>query len=204
MATSTALHRLDLLCQIAAWHRSTNALSFIWSLRQYWRCLGRRTVMCRLFVGISELEQRGLAVGQPKERNADREIVTGETRRHRDRSRVYQKCVQRRYAARSHIRGIDAVIDEARLVLHRLVHDGVELVVRHHLGDRDHQFVASPNVVDVACSIEWRQGRLVSSYIWRRKALLDIGRVDDVRARFEGRAGIAGEVAYQRSVRLNR
>ena len=40
-----------------------------------WRCLGRRTVMRRLFIGIGELEQHGLGIRQPEERDADGEIV---------------------------------------------------------------------------------------------------------------------------------
>jgi hypothetical protein len=38
--------------------------------------------MGRLLVGISELQQHRLAVGQPKERDADREIVAREPRPH--------------------------------------------------------------------------------------------------------------------------
>src|SRR5712671_3800907 len=79
-----------------------------------------------------------------------------------------------------HIGRIDSVLDQARLVLHRLVHDGVKLVVGHDFRDGDHQFVAGLNVLDVARGVEWGRGGLVARDVWRRETLLDVRRVDDV------------------------
>ena len=107
--------------------------------RQRRRRLRRRAVVCRLLVGISEPQQDRFAVRTAEERDADRQIVRGESRRHRHRGRIDQERVPGRYALVALIGRIDAVLDEGRLVLGRFVDDGVELVVRHYLENVEHQ-----------------------------------------------------------------
>jgi hypothetical protein len=82
--------------------------------------LGRHPVMRRLLIGISELQQHRLALGQPKERYANRQIVAGEPGRHIHGGSKDQKRVQRRDASVGLLGRIDAVLDQARLMLHRL------------------------------------------------------------------------------------
>src|SRR5262249_47408381 len=65
-------------------------------------------------------------------------------------------------------------------------------------------FLARLNVLDIACGIEGRRGRLVARDVWRRIALLDLGRVDDVGSVLVGRRRIAREIELERGVGLDR
>src|SRR5262245_46934057 len=74
-------------------------------------------------------------------------------------------------------RRIDTVLDQRRAVFNSLVNDGIELVVRHDLGDVDLQLVPSHNVVIVTAL--WSAGVLGagvsrgrSACSYRRSALL--------------------------------
>ena len=61
---------------------------------------------------------------------------------HGHRRGIDQERVEVRRALLVHVGRVDAVLDQRRRVLDGLVDDGVELVVRHHLHDVDHQLVA--------------------------------------------------------------
>ena len=50
--------------------------------------------MRRLFIGIGELEQHGLAKGQPEERNAYWQIVARKSRRHCDPKRLLEASIE--------------------------------------------------------------------------------------------------------------
>jgi hypothetical protein len=84
------------------------------------------------------------------------------------------------------------------------MHDGVELVVCHNFGDANHQFVAGADIFDVARRAEGRRGGFVACDIRRRKALVDVGRTNDVLAGFEWRVRIAREVEFKGRVGLDR
>ena len=104
---------------------------------------GRRAAMLGgLLVGVGELDHRRLAVGTAEERDPDRQPLRREAGRHDHRGDVDQERVEVRRALLVDVGRVDAVLDQRRRVLDRLVDDGVELVVGHHLHHLDHQLVA--------------------------------------------------------------
>src|SRR5882724_4467949 len=112
------------------------------------RCrLGRYAMVRRLLIGITQLEQLGLAIGAAKEGDADRKIVRRKTGRHRYRRHKDEEGVERGYALLADVRWVDAVLDEGRLMLDRFVDNGVETIVGHHLQDGGHQLAAGFQIV---------------------------------------------------------
>ena len=79
-----------------------------------------------------------IAVGSPKEGNAHREIISGETGRHGNRRDVDQKCVEVRRSLHIDIRRIHPFADECRLMFSGLMDDRVKTVVSHGLQEIYH------------------------------------------------------------------
>src|SRR5437762_11590155 len=125
--------------------------------------LGGHTMVRRLLIGITQLEQLGLAIGAAKEGDADGKIVRGESRRHRYRRDKDKEGIERRYALLADIRRVDAVLDEGRLMLEGFVDNGVETIVGHHLQDGGHQLAAGFQIVAElrsVCRLERRPPRV--------------------------------------------
>lgn len=111
---------------------------------------GRRpSVACCLLVGEGKLDQLGIRVGAPEKRDASREIVPREARRDDNRRHEDQKCIDVRSALLIDEGRIHAVLDQGRLMLDRLVNNGVEPMIRHDLQHIDHQRVARPQIVEL-------------------------------------------------------
>jgi hypothetical protein len=113
-----------------------------------WRCACWRTAMVRcLLIGVGEFDHVAIVVGTPQEGDSRREVVSCETRGDDDGRDEDKKRIDMRRALLINEGWIHAVLDQSWLMLDRLVHDGVELVVRHNLEDLDRQFFASQEIL---------------------------------------------------------
>src|ERR671924_1423999 len=96
------------------------------------RCAGRWPPMvCRLFVGVGELNQVAVVIGASNETHSRWQVVARETRRNYDRRHVNQECIQMRRTFLVDKGRVDTVANQSRLVLDGFMHDSVELVFGH-------------------------------------------------------------------------
>ena len=111
-------------------------------------------MMRRLFVGVGEFDHIAIVVGASEKSYAGGQIIAGETRGHDNGRDEDEKRVDMGRAFLVNERRIDSIFDEGRLVLDGLMHDSVQLVVRHHLEEMARQFFARQEVL-IMCS-RWR------------------------------------------------
>src|SRR5580700_11475965 len=110
-------------------------------------------MMGRLLVGVSQLEQFGLAIWAPKEGDPDRKIVRRKSRRHRYGRHEDKEGVERRYALLADVRRVDAILDQGRLMLDRFMDDGVKTIICHHLQDGGHQLAPGLQIFAESCGL---------------------------------------------------
>ena len=94
-----------------------------------------------LLVGIRQTDHRTLSVRSAQKADADGKPVLGEPRRDRDGRNEDQEGVEVGCPLRTHIGRIDPVPDEGRLMLHRLVDNGIELMLGHGLQHQGHELL---------------------------------------------------------------
>ena len=100
-----------------------------------------------LFVGKSELDEIAVVIGPSDKAKTGREIVTGESRGHDDRRNENKECIEMKRAFLIDKGRVDAVADQRGLVLDGLVHDGVQLVIRHDFKKMGHQLILRPQAL---------------------------------------------------------
>ena len=108
-------------------------------------------MMGGLFVGITVLDHVAVVVGAAQKGYAGRKIVARETRGDDDRRDEDEEGVDVRRAFLIDERWVDSVLNECGLVLHSFVHNGVKLVVGHHLEETGRQFFSCQEVF-IMCS----------------------------------------------------
>lgn len=106
-------------------------------------------MMRRLLVGVSQFYHIAIVVGAAHKSYAGRQIVARKTSGDDNGRDEDEKRVDMRRTFLVNERRIDSVLDEGRLVLDRLMHDGVQLVVRHDLEEMSRQFFACQEVLIV-------------------------------------------------------
>ena len=104
-------------------------------------------MMRRLLVGIGEFNHVAIVVGTPQECDSRREVVACEARRDDDGRDEDEKGIDMRRAFLINEGWIHSVFDQSWLMFDRLVHDGVQLVVRHSLEELDRQFLARQEIL---------------------------------------------------------
>ena len=88
-------------------------------------------MVCRLFVGVGELNQVAVVIGASNETHSRRQVVAREARGNYDRRHVNQERIQMRRTFLVDKGRIDTVANQGRLVLDSFMDDRVELVFGH-------------------------------------------------------------------------
>jgi len=89
--------------------------------------------MSCLLVSVGVLDQVAVIVRPAYKADARRQIVARESRGYDDGRHKDQERVEMRRAFLIDKRRVDTVLDQGRLVLYRLMHDGVQAIIRHDL-----------------------------------------------------------------------
>src|SRR4030095_9691723 len=144
-----------------------------------------------------------LAIRRAEECDSRGEIVGCKSRGNRNGGGIYQKRIQDRNAFIVHIRRIDSVFDECRLMFNRFVNDRIELLIRHDFTDLDHEILSGLKILTPPYEVGFLQlvGPLRGFAGW--KALGELRRSRNVLASLERRIRIASQVRPQSFIRYS-
>ena len=95
-------------------------------------------MMGRLLIGVCELDHVSIVVGSSQENNTSRQFIARKSSRDDDRRNEDQEGIQMRRAFVIHIRWVQPITEERRLVLYSLMYDRVQPVVSHDLQEIGH------------------------------------------------------------------